>query len=319
MSASTTITDHQSKLFEFLDSIKTQSPLFPNNFGNVLTVEKDAPLSEAFQKLIEHRILSIPVVDTDGKLLSLLTLKDLVCYIVVTFTDDDFKGRKFSEMLAKKEEFQKKKVADVKDSIETMHTIDAAETVLAAVKLMINKNAHRVVVTEEGKPKNLITQSRILKLVSVLLDALPIKGKTVQQLKLGLKPVVTISHKSSARQAFKLMVEKHVSATAVVDDKGALCGNLSVRDIKEIGFQAEYFEWFNEEIKVYLNNIRLMDRNRNIPEGQDPVRVTLNTTFEGVVKALTFYNIHRIYVVDSDNRPIGVISIGDVMSRLFAA
>jgi hypothetical protein len=64
--------------------------------------------------LIENRILSIPVVDKEGKLSSLLTLKDLVSYIVVTFTDDDFKKHKFSEMLQKKEDFQGKKVSDVK-------------------------------------------------------------------------------------------------------------------------------------------------------------------------------------------------------------
>jgi hypothetical protein len=37
-----------------------------------------------------------------------------VSYIVVTFTDDDFKKHKFSEMLQKKEDFQGKKVSDVK-------------------------------------------------------------------------------------------------------------------------------------------------------------------------------------------------------------
>lgn len=99
---------HFSQTTLALYSLFNKMPHCPKLFKFVTSSSNDQ------QKLIENRILSIPVVDKEGKLTSLLTLKDLVSYIVLTFTDDDFKKHKFSDMLKKKEEFQQKKVSDVK-------------------------------------------------------------------------------------------------------------------------------------------------------------------------------------------------------------
>ncbi len=47
-----------------------------------------------------------------------------------------------------------------------------------------------------------------------------------------------------------------------------------------------------------------------------PVTVTEWSTFEDVVLKLAATRVHRVWVVDDDNKPIGVISLGDVF-RVF--
>ncbi len=78
------------------------------------------------------------------------------------------------------------------------------------VKLMINSKAHRVVIQDEnGHPLNLITQSRIVDLLSCVVDSIPNASKTVKELKLGVnKEVISVDQSATARKAFELMREK---------------------------------------------------------------------------------------------------------------
>lgn len=74
---------------------------------------------------------------------------------------------------------------------------------------MVKQKAHRVVVLDkENRPVSVITQSRILKLVSVMIRRLPLTRKSLHELGIDEKPVVSINEREMVIDAFKLMTMK---------------------------------------------------------------------------------------------------------------
>lgn len=57
-------------------------------------------------------------------------------------------------------------------------------------------------------------------------------SKTVQELGLGLKEVLTIREDQNAFEAFRLIHAKKVLGIAVVDNNGVLTGNISASDLR---------------------------------------------------------------------------------------
>ena len=47
-------------------------------------------------------------------------------------------------------------------------------------------------------------------------------------------------------------------------------------------------------------------------KSRHPITTKLDATFEYVVLKMTASRIHRLWVVDDDNKLIGVISVGDI-------
>ena len=61
---------------------------------------------------------------------------------------------------------------------------------------------------------------------------MPYTSKTLSELKLGFKDVTKVNSSTTTYDAFKLIKSTNHSSIAVVDDNGALVGNISVSDIK---------------------------------------------------------------------------------------
>lgn len=85
---------------------------------------------------------------------------------------------------------------------------------------MVEKGTHRVIVLDEqvcfpqgfvnnkGKLTNIITQSRIAQLLPFVADSSAKFKKSLKELNLGQKPVITVTESSSAISAFQLMRDK---------------------------------------------------------------------------------------------------------------
>jgi CBS domain-containing protein len=64
------------------------------------------------------------------------------------------------------------------------------------------------------------------------LSKFSVKSKTVAELQLGIKEVLTIREDQNAFEAFKLIHAKKVLGIAVVDANGVLTGNISASDLR---------------------------------------------------------------------------------------
>jgi CBS domain-containing protein len=301
-----------------LKAFSVKSPLFPNDAGAVIRVFEENLIPEAFKKMTEHHVMCVPVVKhTDGSLVRMLSITDLINLFLKLFPVEELKKFDHHDLIHSQEKINKMKAGEVAAWEEPVVEVSEESTLLDAVKLMLDKKVHRVVVLNEHKrPTSVITQSRVVKLLSVGADSYPKSKKTLKELNLGLKSVITVPETGVAYDAFKLMLEKKVSAVGVVDENGVLKGSLSVNDIKGLGFSLAFFELLGCTNKTYLDELRLRDLQRTIPDARDPVVCKSTDSLEKVINTIQYYRIHRIYVVDDAGKPIGVVSLYDLLQEL---
>jgi signal-transduction protein with cAMP-binding, CBS, and nucleotidyltransferase domain len=116
-------------------------------------------------------------------------------------------GTDFAQWL-KKKAFTEKPLSAFPSigTLEPLLVVKGTDPLLKAITLMITKKGHRVlVVNEEGHLINLITQTRFLGLLSTVLDTIEESKKSIKELGLGFKKVLTVPRTISAFQAFKFL------------------------------------------------------------------------------------------------------------------
>lgn len=189
------------------------------------------------------------------------------------------------------------------------------------VKLLATK-ARRVPVLsqKDGKVIQIISQSQVTHILAdrvkaggVLTDATPAKSG------LGIKSVFCIKDSDQARDAFQLMVDKNVSSVCVVDENGEVLTAVSTKDIRLLprlesaGISTQNLLDTNVREFVYLV------RRQTELDGKSHaacVTVELNTPLSQVLGKLAATKMHRVYVIDAQRRPVGVISCSDVVVSL---
>jgi CBS domain-containing protein len=142
---------------------------------NVVTVDGSAPLSEVERILSDQRISGAPVTDEGGRIIGILSLRDLVA----RYTEDPDarprRGHGFYELSTEElseEDYEAFEVPE--ESEETARDIMTAEiyTVPEGASLeeiaavMVNHRIHRVLVESEGKFVGLISTLEILDALS---------------------------------------------------------------------------------------------------------------------------------------------------------
>ena len=142
--------------------------------------------------------------------------------------------------------------------------------------------------------------------------------KTLKELGLGVSGVFTTPRNSSVvwivlpltfhaylylqYNALHLMQTKLISGVALVDDDGKLAGNFSATDLR--GLYLEKFPMLLQPVSDYLEEFS--------PSSLNAYCVKADATFANVVKELVESKLHRLWVIDDDYKPIGIVSLTDI-------
>jgi CBS domain-containing protein len=138
-------------------------------------------------------------------------------------------------------------------------------------------------------------------------------------------PVLSVNQESPLQEAVTLMSEHHISGLPVVDDNGALVGELSEKDlmVRESGFDAGPYVMFLDAV-IYLRNP--LEWNRQVHQVLgSTVGDVMNTqvhscaTSASLPEAARLLNdrrIQRLFVVDEAGAMVGVLTRGDVVRAL---
>ncbi len=211
--------------------------------------------------MVKHDITAIPIIDPQTrKPLYVLSLMHIVDYLLHTFKQEDFSSSVWSRiqniLSPKSETFQGTPILSVERtkgyfirhlSFITEYitlNLDPAPCVLEdckladAIRIMLESGAHRILVTDiNGNLVNLITQSRIVELISLLVGSIPKCAKPIDGLSgLGTKQVIMMNERQTAYEAFVIMRDMKVSALPIVNGEGVLVGIISLSDIKVRNF-----------------------------------------------------------------------------------
>ena len=139
---------------------------------------------------------------------------------------------------------------------------------------------------------------------------------SMQQSRISQK-LISISESSSAFEAFTAITEQNVSGAAVVDSSGRLVGVLSASDFlrSRRDDTGHNFDGFFDDLKSPLTEY-LNLRNRYFPGEYSRHPITIDPKKDAVMDVLqkfTSNHVHRLFVVDEKNRPVGVWSLGDII------
>ena len=184
-----------------------------------------------------------------------------------------------------------------------------------ALDYMIAWRAIRIpVVDGEGEFVSLVTQSTVLNALSSHLTTLSpdIVSQTVASLHLPLTPVSSVKLTDKAIEAFKIMNKEHYSAVAVVNEAGALVGNISASDLKAIGYDAKMFNKLFMTVEEFL---KLIQAGRE--GGGKMLTVNNESKVEEAIEKMVQGKVHRLYVVEKGtDKPVGVLTQLDIIKAV---
>ncbi len=134
--------------------------------------------------------------------------------------------------------------------------------------------------------------------------------------------VLTVTPTTALSAAIKLLVDRQVSGLPVVDDEGKLVGVISESDLmwREKGLDLPPHIIFLDSV-IYLENPLQHDRDLHKVLGQTvgevmtdrPISIPIETTIPMAARIMHDKKIHRLPIVDAENRPIGIITQGDIV------
>jgi 5'-AMP-activated protein kinase regulatory gamma subunit len=215
-------------------------------------------------------------------------------------------------------------------------------------KRSANGAVHRIAVFDAtGEIERIFSMSDAVRYIAANVDRL--RGMADLSLKdLGLarleargdekKKLVVIPPATPAIEAFARMCEERVSGVGVLDDRGALIANLSVSDVRCI--QPEHFGVLGlpaAELLALLHGTSYagfsgvgtpapanpffakMNEGGFRKTGPFLVKTTPEASFRDVLRVITQHGVHRVYVCEEGEKPVDVITLTDILSKVCEA
>ena len=141
-------------------------------------------------------------------------------------------------------------------------------------------------------------------------------------------PVRSVRADTPLQEAVQQLSDHHISALAVVDEAGALVGELTEQDlmVRESGFDAGPYVLLLDSV-IYLRNPLQWDKQVHQVLGssvgevmsQHPHSCSADTPLPAAARQLHDRSTQRLFVLDAERRPVGVLTRGDVVRALAAA
>jgi len=166
------------------------------------------------------------------------------------------------------------------------------------------RGIHRIpVMGENGEIINIVSQSSVVKFVAS--HSVHIGHRTLDSLSLSHKKLVCLKSTQTAIEGYKLLNEKQVEAIPIVDEDGKIVGNLSASDLR--GLSHDLFT------KIRLPVMEFISKQKEV------LTCKPNWTLKSVVEKLAETGVHRLWIIDDNKKPIGVVSLTDCIKGLLLA
>eukprot|EP00211_Chloroparvula_japonica_P017742 CAMPEP_0119121592 /NCGR_PEP_ID=MMETSP1310-20130426/2151_1 /TAXON_ID=464262 /ORGANISM="Genus nov. species nov., Strain RCC2339" /LENGTH=298 /DNA_ID=CAMNT_0007111163 /DNA_START=132 /DNA_END=1024 /DNA_ORIENTATION=- len=170
------------------------------------------------------------------------------------------------------------------------------------------RGIHRVpVLNDEGTVEGIVSQSSVLRFIANHLDSIPesVLNRTVASHGLGGKGVTAVASKISAADAFRKLSADYMDAAPVVSEAtNSIIGTFSVSALRGILL-------VDIETALSKNVEHFVMQKHTKPISEQVCKA--NETLRDILKRLAKSGGHRLWIVDDDLHPIGVITLTDLM------
>lgn len=205
--------------------------------------------------------------------------------------------------------FLSKPVGDLMDLSTRDHfkAIVEEDDLLKVISILAQPGSHRVAVIDIlSEVRHVLTQTDIVRVLHFNIDSLAhISHFTIKDLGIAYSNVISVRSSAPTLDSLKLMNAHKLSAVPIVNDAGILEGTLSISDLKAVTSES-----FRALQMATLNFAQQHSyAGAQIPKA---VMVTPESTFGDVINLVNHARTHRVWVVDTTHKPIGVISLTDI-------
>ena len=114
--------------------------------ATVTTVHEYANVMEVIKLLVEHNVTGLPVVDDSGRLLGMVTEKDILMLLLY---DPNVKGKTVTDLM----------------TTEIIH-FDEDENLMKIFESLVQRNFRRVPILSEGRLVGIVSRRDIIKFLS---------------------------------------------------------------------------------------------------------------------------------------------------------
>lgn len=299
-----------------------------NGKNPLIEIDGDKNITDCLQTMKEHNILSLALSKqkSDKKLLyGVVDTFDIMCHIAVstnveksTHTTEDF------EQLAKLNQTKLSEIFGFSEENRFLHLYSPSDNV---DKLLDHfcKGIHRGIVTSE--PPKMISQFDVIKYIHSNLHLVPESVLQSSLSKLNITrsglykvinhtetivdaDVVSINVTDVTIHAIRKMVKEQLFAAPVVDLSagGKIVSTISASDFRGLTADA-IARLVYLPVGEFLHQIALLNSNQIAA----PVCFEDSVTLETVLKSIVTNHIHRVWIVNAQGKPKGVVSLSDLI------
>jgi len=124
------------------------------------------------------------------------------------------------------------------------------------------------------------------------------------------KEILVVEETENVVQAYLMLSSTFQTAAAVVNEEGVLVSTLSSTDLRNLTL-----ELLGEMRQMSVRKFLLHTKNEK--DYRSPVcLVTEESTLIEIVRQIVEFRVHRVWIVDNEQKPFGVISLSDIFRVL---
>lgn len=293
--------------------------------GKVITVDKKTPLPDVLNLLSEHDIRSLPIVDSENndKLVGVVDMLDIVTF-VVRFAQECYNlpaAKRNLEWFSQQLEASGQNISHIAGLSHKNQCIpvQSAATIFDIMQIMSTSKVQRVpVLNAQDKLENFITQSSFVEYFAKNSAKLGhFEECTLSELGFKRKTVHCVKENATAIEAFKQMSEYKITGVPIVDVEGEIITNVSSKELRHVLTDPHFFDKLQLPAEKFVSELKSKTFLHKTETMYPKICCKFSSKFGEVLHKLAATKIHRIYVVDESEHPIGVISLDDIVSKVF--
>jgi len=277
--------------------------------SHTFTAQSTESIETVLTKLRVHGLLSLPVMGENNQLLGIVSIMDLLVFLAwgPYFEEGELDTHKVTSLTN-----VHRPITDVMGLSAEGRKLWVVEPTLRLSKLVepFSSGIHRVLVPQMDDGRK--TAYRVLSQSDVVAYIYKHKKEvehivrlTLNEIGFKVKPVVSITSDTPALEGFKSMSLDKVPAVAVVENN-KLIANLSASDLRSIN--PDHLKKVVAPVKEFLLTLHGSIR--------PPLTISLESTLDQAMELLVNEEVHRLWIVNDNETPVGCFSLTDVI-RVF--
>ncbi|KPI93756.1 5'-AMP-activated protein kinase subunit gamma-2 [Papilio xuthus] len=275
--------------------------------AKVIIFDTQFSVKKTFLTLVSHGIRSAPLWDANKKMLvGMITVTDFIRILLHLDSEnlsmDDLERHTLHNW---------KKI--LRPTRKPLCAVGPDQSLHEAINLLTKNRVHRLLMIDPftGDVLYILSHKRILRFLFVYLNEFPeltFFQRTLLDLKIGTyDEILSVTENTSIKEAFKLLLEKDVSALAILDDNGTLIDVYAKYEVLNLVSEKLYLN-----LSVTIGEVR--NKKKDWEEKLQKCRssITLYEALEVIVRTES----HRLLLVNKDDKLIGIVSLSDILLYL---